>query len=215
MEVIELAGYTEEEKLEIAKRYLIPRQIERNGLTKSKIEITDAAHPVIADYTREAGLNLEREIATLCRKVAVLWAEGKVSARSRCPRSERASCWASEGSFTEARSRTDQPGVATGLAWTPVGGDVLFVEASAMPGSGQLTLTGQLGEVMKESAQAAVVCPVTRPRARLPATRWFAEHDIHLHVPAGAIPKDGPSARASRWPRRRVAAGGGCATTSR
>jgi ATP-dependent Lon protease len=198
MEVIQLAGYTEEEKLEIAKRYLVPRQIERNGLTKGKIEITDAAlKAIISDYTREAGVrNLEREIGTLCRKVALQWAEGKVKRKVTVSEKRARELLGKRRFFSEVRRRTAEPGVATGLAWTPVGGDVLFVEATAMSGTGQLTLTGQLGEVMRESAQAALSHVRAHARELVPELdeKWFAEHDIHLHVPAGAIPKDGPSA---------------------
>ncbi len=194
MEVIQLAGYTEQEKLEIAKRYLVPRQIERNGLKRSQLGFTDAGlKTIIEEYTREAGVrSLEREIGSVCRKVARRVAEGtferKVSAsaprvrdllgRPRFP--------------ADVKRRTSEPGVATGLAWTPVGGDVLFVEASAMPGSGKLTITGQLGDVMKESAQAAL--SYVRAHADGLPEDWFKTHDVHVHVPAGAIPKDGPSA---------------------
>jgi ATP-dependent Lon protease len=198
MEVIELAGYTEEEKLEIAKRYLVPRQIERNGLTKGKIEITDRAlRAIISDYTREAGVRqLEREIGTVCRKVARLVAEGKLKRKYAVSEKRARELLGKRKFFSEARRRTAEPGVATGLAWTPAGGDVLFVEATAMPGSGKLTITGQLGDVMRESAEAAL--SYVRGHARdvapeLPEN-WFAAHDIHLHVPAGATPKDGPSA---------------------
>ncbi|MDX6672781.1 MAG: ATP-dependent Lon protease, partial [Solirubrobacteraceae bacterium] len=198
MEVIELAGYTEEEKLEIAKRYLVPRQIERNGLTKGKIAFTDPAlRAIIADYTREAGVrNLEREIGTVCRKVARLVAEGKVTKRYSVSEKRARELLGKRRFFSEARRRTAEPGVATGLAWTPAGGDVLFVEATAMPGSGKLMITGQLGEIMRESAEAAL--SYVRAHAadlapELPVS-WFADHDLHLHVPAGAIPKDGPSA---------------------
>jgi ATP-dependent Lon protease len=198
MEVIELAGYTEEEKLEIAKRYLVPRQIERNGLTKGKIEITDPAlRAIISDYTREAGVRqLEREIGTICRKVARLVAEGKLKRKYTVSEKRARQLLGKRKFFSEVRRRTAEPGVATGLAWTPAGGDVLFVEATAMPGSGKLTITGQLGDVMRESAEAAL--SYVRGHARelapeLPAD-YFATHDIHLHVPAGAIPKDGPSA---------------------
>jgi ATP-dependent Lon protease len=198
MEVIELAGYTEEEKLEIAKRYLVPRQIERNGLTKGKIGVTDPAlRAIIADYTREAGVrNLEREIGTVCRKVARLVAEGTVTKRYGVSEKRARELLGKRRFFSEARRRTAEPGVATGLAWTPAGGDVLFVEATAMPGSGKLMITGQLGEIMRESAEAAL--SYVRAHAadlapELPES-WFADHDLHLHVPAGAIPKDGPSA---------------------
>jgi ATP-dependent Lon protease len=198
MEVIQLAGYTEDEKLEIAKRYLVPRQIERNGLRRSQIAFTDGAlRAIISDYTREAGVrNLEREIGTICRKIARQVAEGKVNRRITISEKRARELLGRRRFFTETRRRTSQPGVATGLAWTPAGGDVLFVEATAMPGSGKLTITGQLGDVMKESAQAAlsyVRGHVGELAPDLPPD-WFATHDIHLHVPAGAIPKDGPSA---------------------
>jgi ATP-dependent Lon protease len=198
MEVIALAGYTEEEKLEIAKRYLVPRQIERNGLTKGKIEFTDAAlRAIIADYTREAGVrNLEREIGTICRKVALQFAEGRAKRKVSVSEKRARELLGKRKFFSEARRRTSQPGVATGLAWTPAGGDVLFVEATAMPGSGELTITGQLGDVMRESAQAAVSYVRAHADQLVPdlPPDWFATHDLHLHVPAGAIPKDGPSA---------------------
>jgi len=198
MEVIQLAGYTEEEKLEIAKRYLVPRQIERNGLKRSRIAFADSAlKAIIADYTREAGVrNLEREIGTVCRKIARQVAEGKVSKKVSMSAKRARELLGKRRFFTEVRRRTSRPGVATGLAWTPAGGDVLFVEATAMPGSGKLTITGQLGEVMRESAQAALsyLRGHADEVAPLLAQDWFATHDIHVHVPAGAIPKDGPSA---------------------
>jgi ATP-dependent Lon protease len=197
MEVIPLAGYTEEEKLQIARRYLVPRQIERNGLKRSQIAFTDAGlRTIITDYTREAGVRqLEREIGSACRKVARRVAEGtrkKVSVTE--PRVRE--LLGKRRFFSEARRRTARPGVATGLAWTPVGGEVLFIEATAMPGKGRLTITGQLGDVMKESAQAALSFIRSGAAELLPdlAPGWFAEHDLHIHVPAGATPKDGPSA---------------------
>jgi len=193
MEVIQLAGYTEEEKLEIAKRYLVPRQIERNGLKRSQIAFSDTGlKAIIAERTREAGVrNLEREIGTACRKVARRVAEGEHERKVNVT-APRVRELLGRPRFTpETRRRTQQPGVATGLAWTPVGGDVLFIEATAMPGKGKLTVTGQLGDVMKESAQAALSW--VRGNAEL-EVGWFAEHDLHVHVPAGAVPKDGPSA---------------------
>jgi ATP-dependent Lon protease len=202
MEVIQLAGYTEDEKLEIAKRYLVPRQIERNGLRKSWISFSDKAlRVIIRDYTREAGVrNLEREVGTVCRKVARDVAESSNGARpvKKASISEaRVRELLGRPRFhSETKRRTRQAGVATGLAWTPVGGDVLFIEATSYPGKGDLTITGQLGDVMKESAQAALSY-VRRHHAELApglGEGWFAEHDIHIHVPAGAIPKDGPSA---------------------
>ncbi len=198
MEVIQLAGYTEQEKLEIAKRYLVPRQIERNGLVKSKIELTDAAlHELIDGYTREAGVrSLEREIGAVCRKVAREFAEGTRRSKRTIRPKTLAELLGSRRHHSEVHRRTDEPGVATGLAWTPVGGDVLFVEATAYPGEGKLQITGQLGDVMRESASAAlsyVRRNLDKIAPELPAD-WFKRNDLHLHVPAGAIPKDGPSA---------------------
>ncbi|WP_051223531.1 endopeptidase La [Conexibacter woesei] len=206
MEIIQLAGYTEDEKLQIAKRYLVPRQIERNGLKRSWLSIGDKAlRRVIGDYTREAGVRgLEREIGTICRKVARQVAEtadgnGKVATKPRkttvTPELVR-ELLGRPKVHSEARRRTAAPGVATGLAWTPVGGDVLFIEVSATPGSGKLLLTGQLGDVMKESAQAALTWVKAHAHEVAPELpdAWFADHDLHVHVPAGATPKDGPSA---------------------
>jgi ATP-dependent Lon protease len=198
MEVIQLAGYTEEEKLQIAKRYLVPRQIERNGLTKSKIAFTDPAlRVIISDYTREAGVRqLEREIGTACRKVARQVAEGTAKRKLTVTEPRARELLGRQRFYSEVRRRTSRPGVATGLAWTPVGGDVLFIEATAMPGKGNLTITGQLGDVMKESARAALSYVRSNAVELVPDLDgdWFAQHDIHIHVPAGAIPKDGPSA---------------------
>jgi ATP-dependent Lon protease len=193
MEVIPLAGYTEEEKLQIARRYLVPRQIERNGLKRSQIGFTDAGlRAIVADYTREAGVRaLEREIGSVCRKVAVRVAEGTLERKVSVTAPRVRELLGRPRFQPDVRRRTREPGVATGLAWTPVGGDVLFVEASAMPGKGKLTITGQLGDVMRESAEAAL--SYVRAHADVPDD-WFAKHDIHVHVPAGAIPKDGPSA---------------------
>jgi ATP-dependent Lon protease len=193
MEVISLAGYTAEEKLQIAKRYLVPRQIERNGLKRSQVAFSDAGlKAIVADYTREAGVrSLEREIGSVCRKVAVQVALGSHSGKVSVTAPRVRELLGRPRFQADVRRRTAEPGVATGLAWTPVGGDVLFVEASAMPGKGKLTITGQLGDVMKESAQAAL--SYVRGHADTPED-WFATHDLHVHVPAGAIPKDGPSA---------------------
>jgi ATP-dependent Lon protease len=195
MDVISLSGYTEDEKLGIAKRYLVPKQIKAHGLEAKRMAITDnALRLVVREYTREAGVRgLERRIADLCRKAARKVAEGfegKIRVDDREVR-----VWLGPRKFSaEARRRTAHPGVATGLAYTAAGGDVLFIEAGAYPGKGKLTITGQLGEVMQESAQAAVSwVRANAERLGLPE-RWFAEHDLHLHVPAGAIPKDGPSA---------------------
>ncbi len=193
MEVIPLAGYTAEEKLQIAKRYLVPRQIERNGLKRSQVAFSDAGlKAIVADYTREAGVrSLEREIGSVCRKVAVQVASGTHNGKVSVTAPRVRELLGRPRFYADVRRRTAEPGVATGLAWTPVGGDVLFVEATAMPGKGKLTITGQLGDVMKESAQAAL--SYVRGHADTPED-WFATHDLHVHVPAGAIPKDGPSA---------------------
>jgi len=194
MEVIELSGYTHEEKREIAKRYLVPRQMERNGLGRSKIEFADEALDEIIDgYTREAGVRgLERQIGSICRKVAREFAEGSRRSK-RVIRARAVRELLGKRRFQlDVKARVNEPGVATGLAWTPVGGDVLFVEATAYPGDGKLQVTGQLGDVMKESAAAALSYVKTLD-GDLP-DNYFREHDVHIHVPAGAIPKDGPSA---------------------
>ena len=198
MEVIQLAGYTVDEKLHIAKRYLVPRQISQNGLQRGQISFADPAIKAIIDeYTREAGVrNLEREIGSICRKIARQIAEGELKGKATISAKRARQLLGKRRFFAEQRRRTKDPGVATGLAWTPVGGEVLFVEATAAPGDGKLTITGQLGEVMKESAQAAlswVRGHVRELGADLPED-WFATNDIHIHVPAGAVPKDGPSA---------------------
>ncbi|MGH2989087.1 MAG: endopeptidase La [Solirubrobacterales bacterium] len=198
MEVIPLAGYTLDEKLHIARRYLVPRQIEENGLRPSQIEFADSALNAIADeYTREAGVrNLERQIGTVCRKIARDVAEGNLDGKARISAKRVRELLGPRKFFAEQRRRTKDPGVATGLAWTPVGGEVLFIEATAMGGSGNLTITGQLGDVMKESAQAALSW-VRGHQAELAPDLpedWFSKHDIHVHVPSGAVPKDGPSA---------------------
>jgi ATP-dependent Lon protease len=200
METIELAGYTLEEKRHIARRYLVPRQIEANGLKASQIEFADPAlTAIIEEYTREAGVrNLERQIGTICRKVArdVAEAGGKGNGKMKISAKRARELLGRRRFFAEQRRRTKDPGVATGLAWTPTGGDVLFIEATAMPGSGKLTITGQLGDVMKESAQAALSYVRGHWRDLAPdlGDDWFAERDLHIHVPAGAVPKDGPSA---------------------
>jgi ATP-dependent Lon protease len=193
MEVIQLSGYTQEEKLQIAKRYLVPRQIERNGLTPARIEFTDEALLEIIDgHTREAGVrNLEREIGAVCRKVARDWAEGTRKRKLTVRPKTVVDLLGRRRYFRETLRRTRHPGVATGLAWTPVGGDVLFVEATSFSGDGHLQITGQLGDVMKESAAAAFSWAKGNVDA---PDDWFAKHDVHIHVPAGAIPKDGPSA---------------------
>jgi ATP-dependent Lon protease len=198
MEVIQLSGYTATEKLEIAKRYLVPRQIERNGLSGRRITFTDPAlRVIIADYTREAGVRqLEREIGTISRRLARQVAEGTLTRKLSVTEPRVRELLGKRKFFSETRRRTARPGVATGLAWTPVGGEVLFIEATAMSGGGGLTITGQLGDVMKESAQAALSYVRANAAELLPELEadWFATHEIHVHVPAGAIPKDGPSA---------------------
>jgi len=195
MEVIQLAGYTEEEKAEIAFRHLIPKQVEENGLTRRRIEFQPGSvRALISRYTREAGLrNLERQIASVCRKVAREVAEGhKGLTRITAGRLEK--LLGPEQVSPEEALTLDQIGVATGLAWTATGGDVLFVEASTMPGKGQLILTGQLGEVMKESAQAALSFARSHASEYGIPDECFSRLDLHIHVPEGAIPKDGPSA---------------------
>jgi ATP-dependent Lon protease len=198
MEMIQLAGYTEEEKLQIARRYLVPRQIERNGLTRGKVALTDPGlRVIISDYTREAGVRqLEREIGRAVRKVARQFAEGTAKRKVTITEPRVRELLGKRKYFWETRRRTSRPGVATGLAWTPVGGDVLFIEVTSMPGTGRLTITGQLGDVMKESAQAALSYVRSNAGEVVPelSADWFTSHDIHIHVPAGAIPKDGPSA---------------------
>ncbi len=195
MEIISLAGYTEGEKLQIATRYLVKRQMEANGIKDGQVEITDAAlREIIHSYPREAGVrNLEREIGKALRHAAVRIAEG-ASGPITIDEGDLAEILGPRQFESEVAMRTSVPGVATGLAWTPVGGDILFIEATRLPGSGKLILTGQLGDVMKESAQAAL--SIVKNRASLfgiDAAR-FEKSDIHVHVPAGAIPKDGPSA---------------------
>ena len=198
METIELAGYTLDEKKHIARRYLVPRQIGANGLKASQIEFADPALvAIIEEYTREAGVrSLERQIGTVCRKIAREVAEGKAEGKVRVSAKRARELLGRRRVFSEQRRRTKDPGVATGLAWTPTGGEVLFIEATAMPGSGGLTITGQLGDVMKESAQAALSYVRGHWQAIAPELdeEWFAKNDIHIHVPAGAVPKDGPSA---------------------
>ncbi|MGH8525117.1 MAG: endopeptidase La, partial [Gammaproteobacteria bacterium] len=195
MEVIQLPGYIEEEKIEIARRYLVKRQLEANGLSSEQSGISDdALRAIIHDYTREAGVrNLERQIGTAFRSAAMRIAEG-AAARVNIEAADLHSVLGAKQFESEIAMRTSIPGVATGLAWTPVGGDILFVEATRVPGSGKLILTGQLGEVMKESAQAALSLVKSRAAEINVADDAFDNKDIHVHVPAGAIPKDGPSA---------------------
>jgi ATP-dependent Lon protease len=195
MEIISLAGYTDVEKLQIAKRYLVKRQMEANGIRQGQVEITEAAlAEIIAHYTRESGVrNLEREIGKALRHAAVRIAEG-ASGPIEIDRDDILGILGAPQFESEIAMRVSVPGVATGLAWTPVGGDILFIEATRLPGNGKLILTGQLGDVMKESAQAAL--SIVKNRASLFGIEpeRFEKSDIHVHVPAGAIPKDGPSA---------------------
>ncbi|HEX3531176.1 MAG TPA: endopeptidase La [Thermoanaerobaculia bacterium] len=195
MEVIRLSGYTEEEKLHIARQHLIPKQTRENGIGEDNIELTEEGiRAIIAGYTREAGLrNLEREIAAVCRKVAVKVARGGAE-RVVIDAAMVETLLGVRKHFAEELLGRDRVGVATGLAWTAVGGDLLFIEVVAVPGKGQLLLTGSLGEVMKESAQAALSYARAFSGAHSTADDFFAKHDIHVHVPAGSIPKDGPSA---------------------
>ena len=195
MEIIELTGYTEDEKLEIAKRYLVARQLKANGLKPEQASVADAAlSRIIREYTRESGCrSLERQIGALLRRAAMRIAEGKVES-VRFEADDVAEVLGATRFENEVAQRTSVPGVATGLAWTPVGGDILFVESALMPGSGKLILTGQLGDVMKESAQAALSLVKAQAGEFGIDPKLFDHSDIHVHVPAGAIPKDGPSA---------------------
>jgi ATP-dependent Lon protease len=196
MEVLEIPGYTEEEKLAIARDHLVQKQVTNHGLTSEQLAITDdALRTVIRGYTREAGVrNLEREIAALCRKAARRRAEGDETPMTITPTIVVEMLGAPTFMDEEMEERTKDPGVAIGLAWTPAGGDVLFIEASRMAGTGSLTLTGQLGEVMKESARAALSWFRAHASAYGADPDFFKNAEIHLHVPSGAIPKDGPSA---------------------
>ncbi len=195
MEVLELPGYTQEEKISIARQFLIPKQIKEHGLSEKAITIEDdALETVISTYTKEAGLrNLERTIATLCRKVAKEVAAEKVKSMT-IKADSLDELLGPPVYFSEIAERTAEPGVATGLAWTPTGGDILFIESTYMPGSGKLTLTGSLGEVMKESAEAAMSYVRSKTKELGISLEDFTKYDFHVHVPAGAIPKDGPSA---------------------
>ena len=195
MDVIQLSGYTEDEKFGIARKYLIPKQLRAHGLTTRRVAIHDKAlRLVIREYTREAGVrNLERQIAALLRKAATQIARG--AAEKLKVDEARAREWLGPRRFShEVRKRTSEPGVATGLAWTPAGGEILFIEAGAYEGKGRLKLTGQLSEVMQESAQTAFSWVRSRAVSLQLDPEWFAAHDVHIHVPAGAVPKDGPSA---------------------
>jgi ATP-dependent Lon protease len=195
MEVIELSGYTEEEKLQIAKRHLVPKQLSENGLDGERIAFSEEAlRLVVSQYTREAGLRgFERQISRICRKVAKLVAEGR-EGLTRITASNVPHYLGAPKFLGEDALKKDQVGVATGLAWTPTGGDVLFVEATVMRGKGELILTGTLGEVMQESARAALSYARSRASQFQIDESLFAGRDIHVHIPEGAIPKDGPSA---------------------
>jgi len=195
MEIIRLTGYTLEEKVRIARLHLIPKQTKENGLTEEQITFTDEAiAAVISGYTKEAGLrNLEREVAAICRKVAVKVARGEIEGMEIDPAKVEEFLGARKH-FSEELLNRDRVGVATGLAWTAVGGDLLFIEVVAVPGKGQLLLTGQLGDVMKESAQAALSYARAHAASHGLGDDFFSKHDLHVHVPAGSIPKDGPSA---------------------
>ncbi len=195
MEVIRLSGYTLEEKKAIARRHLLPKQLEENGISEANVEFTDGGiEKIIEAYTREAGLrNLEREIGSICRKVAVAVAKGKTR-RYRITAASVEKMLGPPKHLSDEILKRDQVGVATGLAWTPVGGDLLFIEALAVRGKGGLRLTGQLGDVMKESAQAAMSYARANAQALGIPDDFFETHDVHVHVPEGSIPKDGPSA---------------------
>ncbi|MEP6908797.1 MAG: endopeptidase La [Actinomycetota bacterium] len=195
MDVIQLSGYTEEEKLGIARKYLVPKQIKEHGLKRSQLTFTEKGiRVIIREYTREAGVRqLERQLAAVCRKAARRIAEGGTAHMSADEKLVRE--WLGPRRFvSDVRKRTSEPGVATGLAVTAIGGDVLFIEATAYPGDGRLKVTGQLGEVMQESAQAAHSWVRTHGLELGIDPHWFGENDVHVHVPAGAVPKDGPSA---------------------
>jgi ATP-dependent Lon protease len=199
MEIIELQGYTEPEKVHIAFQYLIPRQIDENGITDEQIQFTeDAVRSIIRHYTREAGVrNLERNIGTICRKQARRIAEGKTEKLIVTPEIVQRRDFLGGPKIrvdTEIAERTKRPGVVVGLAWTPAGGDILFVEATAMKGKGNFTITGQIQDVMRESMQAGLSWVRSNAKELGISEDFFAQHDIHIHVPAGAIPKDGPSA---------------------
>ncbi|MBV8151898.1 MAG: endopeptidase La, partial [Candidatus Eremiobacteraeota bacterium] len=195
MEVIPLAGYTEHDKMQIAKTFLIPKQRKLNGLRTAQAQLSDSTlRAIIVDYTREAGVrNLEREIGTVFRKIARKVAED-AKYRTRVRPENLVEYLEKPRFYNEVKKRVASVGVATGLVWTPVGGDIVFIETSAMPGTGKLTLTGQLGDVMKESATAAVSFLRSRSNELGLSEEYFSKHDLHIHVPAGAVPKDGPSA---------------------
>ncbi|EIJ34602.1 anti-sigma H sporulation factor, LonB [Thiothrix nivea DSM 5205] len=198
MEIISLPGYTEDEKVEIAKRYLVKRQREDHGLSAEQVSMSEEAlRSIVADYTREAGVrNLDREVGAVMRYATMQVAEGKAETVD-IDAEDIPAILGPQRFESEVAMRTSEPGVATGMAWTPVGGDILFIETTKMPGKGRLSITGQLGDVMKESAQAALSLIKSRAKQLGISQQVFEENDIHLHVPAGAIPKDGPSAGVS------------------
>jgi ATP-dependent Lon protease len=195
MEVLPLSGYTHDEKREIARKYLVSHQMEECGLTPGQLEITDAALlTIVRDYTREAGVRgLERQIGTVCRRAAVRIVNGETQS-VRIDETDLPTALGPAKFENEVALRTAMPGVATGLAWTPVGGDILFIEATRTDGTGRLILTGHLGDVMKESAQAALTLVKSRAALLGLSPGVFEKSDVHVHIPAGAIPKDGPSA---------------------
>jgi ATP-dependent Lon protease len=195
MEVIEIPGYTNSDKLDIARTYLVPRQLDANGISPKKVKFQDAALSwIIEGYTREAGVrNLERQIGSIARSVAADIVEGKTD-RLTITRDRVSQVLGPRKFDPELASRTSVPGVATGMAYTPVGGEILFIEATRMPGKGQITMTGQIGDVMKESATAAYSLIRSRAQSLGIDPKLVAESDIHIHVPQGAVPKDGPSA---------------------
>jgi ATP-dependent Lon protease len=195
MEILELDGYTEDEKVRIAQQYLLPRQIRENSLRLEEISFEDEAiHAIIRDYTREAGVrNLERQIGTVCRKVATKVAED-AGISVHVETDDLSQYLGKPRFYFEAAQRTEIPGVATGLVWTPTGGDITFIEATRMEGNRRLILTGKLGDVMKESAQAAVSYVRSKASSLVIDEEIFSKSDLHIHVPAGAVPKDGPSA---------------------
>jgi ATP-dependent Lon protease len=196
MEILEIPGYTRREKMAIARQHLLPKQIEEHGIAKDQLEITDAAVDIIIDhYTREAGVRtLERQVASVIRGVAVKIAEGDTTPRKIETEEQVREFLGPQKYTSEVAERTEEAGVATGLAWTSVGGEILFIEATRMYGSGKLQLTGQLGDVMKESAQAALSFVRTNAEKYGIAKDFLEKSDIHIHIPAGAMPKDGPSA---------------------
>ncbi|MFH1131882.1 MAG: endopeptidase La, partial [Pseudomonadota bacterium] len=197
LEILELPGYTRDEKKAIAQQFLVPKQLEEHGLTPEKLQFEDEALTEIIDsYTREAGVrNMERELANVIRGCAVKVAEGREDTGPNLIKRDNLSEYLGpQKHIKEVAERLAEPGVATGLAWTPVGGDIIFVEATRMPGKGNLVLTGQLGEVMKESAQAALSYVRSRANDLGIDENFLEKHDVHVHIPAGGIPKDGPSA---------------------